>query len=86
MQQPTVDRQFTVITKDEYETKRYPEFIANQIIATPEEVELVINSEPDGQDGRTDWVFLRLANGDLVLATYPCGDTYLEIGKREEMI
>lgn len=27
-------------------------------------------------DGRSHWVWIRLPDGDLVLATYPQGDTY----------
>lgn len=31
---------------------------------------------PIGNDGRSEWKWIRLPNGSLVLATYPEGDTY----------
>lgn len=31
---------------------------------------------PIGNDGRSEWKWIRLPNGSLVLATYPNGDTY----------
>lgn len=34
-------------------------------------------------DGRSDWVWVRLANGDLLLATYPRGDTYEKVNQTE---
>lgn len=37
------------------------------------------SSEELGFDGRSNWVWIRLANGDLVLATYPQGDTYVSV-------
>ncbi len=31
---------------------------------------------PIGDDTRGEWLWFRLANGDLVLGFYPCGDAY----------
>lgn len=36
-------------------------------------------SRPRDDDGRSNFVWIRFGNGDLVLAVYPQGDTYLEI-------
>lgn len=38
----------------------------------------VIAADVESGDGRSQWFWLRLATGDLVLATYPQGDTYFE--------
>lgn len=34
---------------------------------------------PVGDDTRSSWNWLRLANGDLMIGIFPCGDTYLEL-------
>lgn len=34
-----------------------------------------------GLDARSPWCWARLASGDLILGTFPQGDTYLEIEK-----
>lgn len=46
--------------------------------ATKAGVDCVLNSPVHLLDGRSEWFFIRLPNGDLVLATYPRGDTYFE--------
>lgn len=46
--------------------------------ASEEYVELVLNKDADHQDGRSDWKWIRLSNGDLILGVYPYGDTYFE--------
>jgi len=30
-------------------------------------------------DGRSEWMWVRLPNGDLLLATFPHGDTYFHV-------
>ncbi len=45
--------------------------------AEREAVDTVLNAQVGHIDGRSEWFFLRLPTGDLVLATYPRGDTYL---------
>lgn len=46
----------------------------------PNEAVLHVLSQPveteDNHDGRSKWLWLRLPDGDLVLACYPQGDTY----------
>lgn len=44
--------------------------------APQEAVDYVLNQPTQGLDGRSDWVWIRLPDGDLVLAIYPQGDTY----------
>jgi hypothetical protein len=34
---------------------------------------------PVHEDGRSEFVWLRLSNGDLILGVFPCGDTYFEV-------
>lgn len=37
-------------------------------------------SQPEGtMDGRSEWVWVRLTNGDLVLGVFPRGDTYFAV-------
>jgi hypothetical protein len=44
--------------------------------APKEAVDIVINATLETNDGRSQWVWIRLPDGDLVLAVYPQGDTY----------
>ena len=37
---------------------------------------LAQSSDPDDDDGRSNWCWIRLQNGDLILGVYPQGDTY----------
>jgi hypothetical protein len=45
--------------------------------ASAESVVTVLDASPDDEDGRSNWVWLHLPNGDLVLALFPQGDTYM---------
>lgn len=47
--------------------------------ASKEAVELVSKATEDGMDGRSNWVWVRLTNGDLMLAVYPQGETYMAV-------
>lgn len=44
--------------------------------APDEAVDIVVNATLETNDGRSQWVWIRLPDGDLVLAVYPQGDTY----------
>lgn len=44
--------------------------VAVKAKAKPADVNFTLNGDT------SDWYWLRLPNGDLVLATYPTGDTY----------
>jgi hypothetical protein len=39
---------------------------------------LAVEPDADSLDTRSDWQWVRLANGDLMLATFPQGDTYFD--------
>ena len=57
------------------------EFVDGDVIAwamdaSPEAVDYMLTREVDTGHGRSKWFWLRLANGDLALATWPQGDTY----------
>lgn len=45
--------------------------------ASPEAVRDVLAADESSDDGRSPWVWLTLTNGDLPLATFPQGGTYL---------
>jgi hypothetical protein len=47
--------------------------------ASKASVDLVLNSPLEGQDGRSDWCWIRLPNGDLFLGVFPQGDTYFAV-------
>lgn len=47
--------------------------------ASDEAVNLVMNAPVGDDDGRSPWVWVRLANGDLVLGVFPCGETYFAV-------
>lgn len=67
-----------VITADlEIEAKNVP--IATTSPASQEAVDLVLGSEVGTGDGRSEWVWLRLHNGDLMLGVFPQGDTYEKV-------
>ena len=45
--------------------------------ASAEAVALVAAASEDTEDGRSQFMWLRLPNGDLMLGVFPQGDTYL---------
>lgn len=55
------------------------EHLIAQVFPANEEsaIDAVI-AEPDDSDGWSEWVWMRLANGDLILGRFPKGDTYFE--------
>lgn len=46
--------------------------------ASPEAVQHVLGVSEADLDGRSQWVWCRLPNGDLMLGVFPQGDTYLD--------
>lgn len=44
----------------------------------PEIAEALV-SQPEGDDGRSDWTWLRTADGDLMLGLHPRGETYMAL-------
>jgi hypothetical protein len=62
---------------EDFDARTYP--IASVHPASPTSVALVLAADENSDDGRSNWVWVRLANGDLVLGIYPQGDTYCEV-------
>lgn len=83
MRQP-IAREIQTLERNLAEVEECPKFVASQTEATPEEVELVINAEEPHE--RSKWMFVRLANGDLILGTYPRCEVYEEISETEGMV
>jgi|tagenome__1003787_1003787.scaffolds.fasta_scaffold20572346_3 hypothetical protein len=54
--------------------------IAVTYAASEEAVQTVLKA-PVQDDGRSEWRWIRFANGDLVLAVYPLGNTYEALEK-----
>lgn len=44
--------------------------------ASEESVKLVLAETDEDDDGRSQWMWVRLQNGDLILGVFPQGDTY----------
>lgn len=59
------------------ETLETPVLLATASVADPTMVNFVVNQRVDN-DGRSEWQWFRLANGDLILGVFPRGDTYIE--------
>lgn len=49
---------------------------ATSKLADPRMARFVIDASDVSEDGRSRWLWVRLANGDLLLACYPQGGTY----------
>lgn len=49
--------------------------------ASKKSVKLVLDATTDGHDGRSNWMWVRLPNGDLILGVYPQGATYETVEK-----
>lgn len=62
-----------------YLTDEYGNYIASVKVASDEAAKLVMDSTPGDSDGRSSWMWVRLANGDLVLGVFPRGDTYFNV-------
>jgi len=55
------------------------ELLAYIYPASSESVKTVMEANPDSPDGRSQYVWIRLQNGDLILGVYPQGDTYFAV-------
>ena len=42
-------------------------------------VDLVLSQDVDAEDGRSQWLWVRLQNGDLILGCFPMADTYMAV-------
>lgn len=47
--------------------------------ASLDSVSIVLAADENSDDGRSQWVWVRLSNGDLVLGLYPQGETYFSV-------
>lgn len=61
-----------------YSEEREGEVIAWVHPAHSSFVKKVLDADQHSPDGRSNWVWVRLPNGDLILGVYPQGDTYEE--------
>ena len=50
--------------------------------ASPEAVEAIVGA-PEGPDTRSEWLWLQLPDGSIMLATFPTGDTYEKWSQHE---
>lgn len=50
--------------------------------ADPSDVTFVLAGDPEAEDTRSQWQWFRLPNGDLILGTFPQGDTYFGVADR----
>lgn len=53
--------------------------IAYHYPADIDDVVKVMAQSPNDENGRSDWRWIRLDNGDLALALFPQGETYMEL-------
>lgn len=69
----------TAITLTDQEGGPYPAYYSYP--ATPEEVELVLNADPNLQEGmtRSEWRWFRFADGDLMLGVFPQDQLYFHL-------
>jgi hypothetical protein len=44
--------------------------------ASQSSMAIVLAADPESPEGRSQWVWVRLPDGDLILGLYPQGDTY----------
>lgn len=59
-------------------------YIASVHPASPEAVEKVLKARDTDPDGRSQWVWVWLTTGELVLGVFPQGDTFCEIQRDAE--
>lgn len=64
------------VTFDDDETNRPIAYIHK---ASPKAVKTVLAAAEGDTDGRSEYVWLRLPNGDPILGVFPRGDTYFAV-------
>lgn len=57
------------------------EYLGSSCDASQEDANYVL-AQPVDLDGRSDWKWVRLTDGSLILGVYPCGDTYIEMSDK----
>ena len=69
-----LDRHTRMVQDDNgYDTKQ---LLCEATPAKQEDVDFVLRQNEDSDDGRSNWMWIRLQNGDLILGVYPQGGTY----------
>jgi hypothetical protein len=53
--------------------------IATLKTATKKDVKKVLAADEDSDDGRSQFMWIRLTTGELILGVFPQGDTYQDI-------
>lgn len=53
--------------------------IADVFSADSRAVEITLEADEDSENGRSQWVWIVLANGDKALAVFPQGGTYFAV-------
>lgn len=71
-------KEHDVIQDDDDAFAARPRHLAAIAPASKEMVELVLAADEQSHNGRSQFVWVRLANGDLLLGVYPQGETYFE--------
>lgn len=70
-----------IMDDDSQEGNEKRRVLASVHRASKRSVKKVLDQKPGTDDGRSEWVWVRLANGDLILGVFPCGETYLAMEK-----
>lgn len=71
-------RMYAHVTYDDYEDdEKRKVALAWVHPASQESVDLVLSADENDPNGRSQWMWLRLPNGDLILGIFPQGDTYM---------
>jgi hypothetical protein len=53
--------------------------------AKQEDVDALLAMKSDTDDTRSDWFWLRLTDGTLVLGVFPQGETYIDMADRNKV-
>jgi hypothetical protein len=56
--------------------REHADLIATVYPADNDAVLTILSADPDNPDGRSQFMWVRLVNGDLILGVFPQGDTY----------
>lgn len=61
---------------NEDHTDAPPGYLGRIAPADPKAVAFVLAADEHAEDGRSQWMWVRLANGDLILGVFPQGEVY----------
>lgn len=63
----------------DYADSTDPAFLGTMHPASDEAVQAILAKSDEDDDGRSEWLWIRLRDGGLILGTWPQGDTYFEV-------